>query len=78
MSFTDNRQDASLQAGHTNDFVQVVQLRAALLAALRNAQGNVLSFDAIGEATFEALDPRPDHFMIEPVESGPGYATPAG
>ena len=74
LSFTDNRQDASLQAGHTNDFVQVVQLRAALLAALRNAQGNALSFDAIGEATFEALDPRPDHFMIEPVDSGPGYA----
>ena len=75
LSFTDNRQDASLQAGHTNDFVQVVQLRAALLAALRSAQGNVLSFDAIGEATFEALAPRPDHFMIEPVDSGPGYAT---
>jgi hypothetical protein len=74
LNFTDNRQDAALQAGHTNDFVQVVQLRAALLAALRNAQGNALSFDAIGEATFEALDPRPDHFMIEPVDSGPGYA----
>ena len=28
LSFTDNRQDAALQAGHFNDFVQVVQLRA--------------------------------------------------
>ena len=27
LSFVDNRQDASLQAGHFNDFVQVVQLR---------------------------------------------------
>ncbi len=30
MSFTDNRQDASLQAGHFNDFIQVVQLRSAI------------------------------------------------
>ena len=27
LSFTDNRQDAALQAGHFNDFVQVVRLR---------------------------------------------------
>ncbi len=73
LSFTDNRQDASLQAGHTNDFVQVVQLRAALVAALRSAQGNALAFDALGAATFEALDPRPEHFMKEPVEAGPGF-----
>ena len=30
LSFTDNRQDASLQAGHFNDFVEVGLLRAAL------------------------------------------------
>jgi ATP-dependent helicase YprA (DUF1998 family) len=34
LSFTDNRQDASLQAGHLNDFTQVVLLRGALLRAL--------------------------------------------
>jgi len=74
LSFTDNRQDASLQAGHTNDFVQVVQLRAALVKALRTAQGNALAFDALGEAIFAALDPKSDHFMKEPVDTGPGYA----
>lgn len=37
LSFTDNRQDASLQAGHFNDFVQLVRLRAALYAALTQA-----------------------------------------
>jgi len=37
MSFTDNRQDASLQAGHFNDFVQVVHLRSALEKVLRDA-----------------------------------------
>ena len=30
LSFTDNRQDASLQAGHFNDFAQVALLRSAL------------------------------------------------
>lgn len=35
LSFTDNRQDASLQAGHFNDFVQTSFLRAALLKALQ-------------------------------------------
>jgi hypothetical protein len=35
LTFTDNRQDASLQAGHFNDFVHVGLLRAALYKALR-------------------------------------------
>lgn len=74
LSFTDNRQDASLQAGHTNDFVQVVQLRAALVKALKDAQGNALTFDALGEAIFAALDPKPEHFMREPVGGGPGFS----
>src|SRR4030043_2181027 len=34
LSFTDNRQDASLQAGHFNDFVQVSLLRSALYRAV--------------------------------------------
>jgi hypothetical protein len=74
LSFTDSRQDASLQAGHTNDFVQVVQLRTALVKALRATQGNTLAFDALGEGIFAALDPKPEHFMKEPVDAGPGYA----
>ena len=37
LSFTDNRQDASLQAGHFNDFVEVGLLRAALYRAVRDA-----------------------------------------
>ena len=34
LTFVDNRQDASLQAGHFNDFVQVAMLRGALAKAL--------------------------------------------
>ncbi|HCN85236.1 MAG TPA: DEAD/DEAH box helicase [Sphingobacteriaceae bacterium] len=37
MSFTDNRQDASLQAGHFNDFIQVVHLRSAIEKVLKNS-----------------------------------------
>jgi hypothetical protein len=37
LGFTDNRQDAALQAGHFNDFVFVTRLRAAILAALERA-----------------------------------------
>ena len=37
LAFVDNRQDASLQAGHFNDFVQVTQLRGALYRALTKA-----------------------------------------
>lgn len=37
LTFVDNRQDASLQAGHFNDFVQTVQLRAAIHRAAQAA-----------------------------------------
>jgi len=37
LSFTDNRQDASLQAGHFNDFVQVGLLRSGLYRAIAAA-----------------------------------------
>ena len=53
LSFTDNRQDASLQAGHLNDFTQVVLLRGSLLRALTEA--TALSHDRIGDAVFRAL-----------------------
>ena len=34
LTFVDNRQDAALQSGHVNDFVQVAMLRSALYRAL--------------------------------------------
>src|SRR5690606_30103865 len=35
LAFTDNRQDAALQAGHFNDFTFVSLLRAAIVRALK-------------------------------------------
>lgn len=37
LTFSDNRQDAALQAGYFNDFVHTALLRAALLRALKEA-----------------------------------------
>lgn len=55
LSFTDNRQDAALQAGHFNDFVQVVRLRSGIHKALEAVPENELSFATIGEAVSKAL-----------------------
>ncbi|MDW8218832.1 MAG: DUF1998 domain-containing protein, partial [Acidobacteriota bacterium] len=52
LTFTDNRQDASLQAGHFNDFVRVGLLRAALYAALRRTPE--LDFAAVANAVVAA------------------------
>lgn len=69
LSFTDNRQDASLQAGHLNDYVVVALLRGALVRAL--GEGEDLTFDRIGHAMFDALNLEPEQFMREAVASGP-------
>jgi ATP-dependent helicase YprA (DUF1998 family) len=56
LSFTDNRQDASLQAGHFNDFLQVGQLRAALLRAVEDAGLAGLTHERLTDAAFKTLD----------------------
>jgi superfamily II DNA/RNA helicase len=56
LSFTDNRQDAALQAGHFNDFVQVVQLRAALYQAIISDPKQQLTTANIGDAVSKALN----------------------
>ena len=44
LSFSDNRQDSSLQSGHFNDFVSTVRLRSALVRALK-AEGRLYFAD---------------------------------
>lgn len=54
LTFVDNRQDASLQAGHFNDFVQVAQVRGALFSAMKAApQG--LTHESVAAQVTEAL-----------------------
>jgi very-short-patch-repair endonuclease len=56
LSFTDNRQDASLQAGHFNDFIQTTLLRAAIYRAVAASGPAGLEHDRIAEAVFKALN----------------------
>ncbi len=56
LTFVDNRQDAALQSGHLNDFVQVAQLRAALVQALRQASQEGVPATDLGEALTTCLD----------------------
>jgi ATP-dependent helicase YprA (DUF1998 family) len=53
LSFTDNRQDASLQAGHFNDFIQVALIRSALHKAL--SKSGSLDHAMVTPAVFSAL-----------------------
>ena len=55
LGFTDNRQDAALQAGHFNDFIFVTLLRGAILRAVRDAGDKGLAPVKFGEAVRQAL-----------------------
>ncbi len=55
LGFTDNRQDAALQAGHFNDFLFVSLFRAATLAAVRAAGSDGLADDEFGRRIQAAL-----------------------
>ncbi len=55
LGFTDNRQDASLQAGHFNDFMQMLLLRSALLTAIANTSEKYLREDTFADEVFKAL-----------------------
>src|SRR5437870_8756016 len=70
MSFTDNRQDASLQAGHFNDFIQVGLLRAALFKALQERQA--LEHFNVTQSVFKAMGLEQKLYAKEPAQYGPG------
>lgn len=69
LSFTDNRQDASLQAGHFNDFIKVGQLRAAIVEALRVHQH--LDYSTIADKVFECLNVSQEEYARQ-VHTFPG------
>ncbi len=72
LAFTDNRQDAALQAGHFNDFIFVTLFRGAVLAALSGAGTEGLQEDEIGQAVQRTLGftstniDRRSEWLIEP------------
>ena len=76
LGFTDNRQDAALQAGHFNDFLFVSLVRAGFLGALQDAGPDGLRSDALGIAQQRALGfdrPNPQiraEWLLEPTLRG--------
>lgn len=74
LGFTDNRQDASLQAGHFNDFIQVLLLRGGLLAAVSSAPEGYLTDSMIAHRVFEQLgfDKAGEEYLENPDAKGPG------
>lgn len=71
LSFTDNRQDASLQAGHFNDFSQVALLRSALHKATEEKGAKGLSHGELSRSVFEAMQLRFDEYAADPEVRGP-------
>ena len=63
LSFTDNRQDASLQAGHFNDFVEVTTLRSALRRAVTASEGGV-PHDQLPRRVFDMLGLREEGYAL--------------
>lgn len=55
LGFTDNRQDAALQAGHFNDFLYVSVLRGAILRAVLESGGEGITEDEFGLSVVKAL-----------------------
>ena len=71
LSFTDNRQDASLQAGHFNDFAQVALLRSALHKATQQKGTQGLSHGELSRSVFDAMQLRFDEYAADPEVRGP-------
>lgn len=70
LSFTDNRQDASLQAGHFNDFVQTSFLRASLNKALQ--QKGSLTHQQLATTVVKEMGLSQEDYAEQPSDFGIG------
>ncbi len=70
LAFTDNRQDASLQAGHFNDFIQILMLRGALLAAIQNEPDGLLKNNILTQRVLEYLHLDVFDYATNPLAKG--------
>jgi ATP-dependent helicase YprA (DUF1998 family)/very-short-patch-repair endonuclease len=71
LSFTDNRQDASLQAGHFNDFVEVGLIRSGLYRAMTRFGDEGLRYDEIVHHVERALNLPAHLYANDPELRGP-------
>lgn len=70
LSFTDNRQDASLQAGHYNDFVEIGLLRSALFKAALSKGDAGLEHQDLALEVFRAMNLPFDLYALDSTASG--------
>lgn len=66
LSFTDNRQDASLQAGHFNDFVEIALLRSALYRAVKANEQTGITHDVLTMKVFQSLNLPIEYYASDP------------
>ena len=66
LSFTDNRQDASLQSGHFNDFVEMALLRSGIYRAVQQAGSNGIAHEILPQKVFDALNLDFGLYAIDP------------
>lgn len=71
LSFTDNRQDASLQAGHFNDFVEVSLIRSGLYRAMVRLGNDGVRYDELVHHVEKALDLPSYLYANDPELRGP-------
>ena len=71
LSFTDNRQDASLQAGHFNDFVEVGLIRSGLYRAMVRLGEGGLRYDELVHHVERALNLPASLYANDPELRGP-------
>lgn len=71
LSFTDNRQDASLQAGHFNDFVEVGLIRSALYKAMSRLGNEGLRYDELVQHVEKAINLPTYLYANDPELRGP-------
>ena len=68
LSFTDNRQDASLQAGHFNDFMRVVHIRSGIYKALDSSESHTLDHSTLSQEMFKVLNLDQADYAASPSE----------
>lgn len=56
LGFTDNRQDAALQSGHFNDFIDQMILRSSLVQALKDADGKPIGHKVLADRILKILN----------------------
>lgn len=70
LTFVDARQDASLQAGHFNDFIRSGKIRAAILKAIENSDESGILYEDMASHVLENLKLDFSDYAINPNKVG--------